>query len=69
MLKQCSVNQNNVFSTYERSWIGYSEGTIIKFPIVGENKTSNIFTTRPDTVYGVTFMIFAPEHPWVREFY
>ena len=50
----------------QRNWIGRSEGSIIKFPIVGENKTIDIFTTRPDTLYGVTFMIFAPEHPWVR---
>ena len=50
----------------QRNWIGRSEGSIIKFPIVGENKTIDIFTTRPDTLYGVTFMIFAPEHPLVR---
>ncbi|MHA1291996.1 MAG: leucine--tRNA ligase [Promethearchaeota archaeon] len=51
----------------QRNWIGRSEGSIIKFPIVGENRTIDIFTTRPDTLYGVTFMVFAPEHPWVRE--
>jgi leucyl-tRNA synthetase len=49
----------------QRNWIGRSEGTIIKFPIVGEERTIDIFTTRPDTLYGVTFMVFAPEHPWV----
>ncbi|MBY8983738.1 MAG: leucine--tRNA ligase [Candidatus Lokiarchaeota archaeon] len=51
----------------QRNWIGRSKGTIIKFPIVNEEKTIDIFTTRPDTLYGVTFMVFAPEHPWVRE--
>lgn len=51
----------------QRNWIGRSEGTIIKFPIKGEERTINIFTTRPDTLYGVTFMVFAPEHPWVHE--
>ncbi|MBY8989453.1 MAG: leucine--tRNA ligase [Candidatus Lokiarchaeota archaeon] len=51
----------------QRNWIGKSEGTIIKFPIVGEKRTVDIFTTRPDTLFGVTFMVFAPEHPWVRE--
>ena len=51
----------------QRNWIGKSEGTIIKFPIVGEDRTIDIFTTRPDTLFGVTFMVFAPEHPWVRE--
>jgi len=50
----------------QRNWIGKSEGTIIKFPIIGEAETIDIFTTRPDTLYGVTFMVFAPEHPWVR---
>ena len=51
----------------QRNWISKSEGTIIKFPIAEENRTIDIFTTRPDTLYGVTFMVFAPEHPWVRE--
>jgi len=51
----------------QRNWIGRSEGTIIKFPLKGEGRTIDIFTTRPDTLYGVTFMVFAPEHPWVRK--
>ncbi len=51
----------------QRNWIGRSEGTIIKFPIENEDRTIDIFTTRPDTLYGVTFMVFAPEHPWVHE--
>ena len=51
--------------TMQRNWIGRSEGTTIQFPIEGEDRTIDIFTTRPDTVFGVTFMVFAPEHPWV----
>jgi leucyl-tRNA synthetase len=51
----------------QSNWIGRSEGSIIKFPIAGEDRTVDIFTTRPDTLYGVTFMVFAPEHPWVYE--
>ena len=51
----------------QRNWIGKSEGTIIKFPIKGEDRTIDIFTTRPDTLYGVTFMVFAPEHPLVHK--
>ncbi|MHA1497957.1 MAG: class I tRNA ligase family protein [Promethearchaeota archaeon] len=51
----------------QRNWIGRSEGTIIKFSIVGEERTIDIFTTRPDTLFGVTFMVFAPEHPWIKE--
>ncbi|MFX1405675.1 MAG: leucine--tRNA ligase, partial [Promethearchaeota archaeon] len=53
--------------TMQRNWIGRSEGSIIKFPIIGEERTIDIFTTRADTLFGVTFMVFAPEHPWVRE--
>jgi len=53
--------------TMQRNWIGRSAGSVIRFPIVGEKRTINIFTTRPDTLYGVTFMVFAPEHPWVRD--
>jgi leucyl-tRNA synthetase len=51
----------------QRNWIGRSEGSILKFPIIGEDRTIDIFTTRPDTLYGVTFMVFAPEHPWIKE--
>ncbi len=51
----------------QKNWIGRSVGTIIKFPIIGMDKTIDIFTTRPDTLFGVTFMIFAPEHPWIHE--
>jgi len=51
----------------QRNWIGKSKGTVIKFPVVNEDKTIDIFTTRPDTLFGVTFMVFAPEHPWVRK--
>jgi len=51
----------------QRNWIGRSEGSIIKFPIIGEERTIDIFTTRADTLFGVTFMVFAPEHPWVKE--
>ena len=50
----------------QRNWIGRSEGTIIEFKVKGTGETVPIFTTRADTLYGVTFMVFAPEHPWVR---
>lgn len=53
--------------TMQHNWIGRSEGATIRFPIVGTEKTLEVFTTRPDTVFGVTFMVLAPEHPWVDE--
>jgi leucyl-tRNA synthetase len=62
-----SVEWPDKVKVMQRNWIGRSKGTIIKFSIVEENVTIDIFTTRPDTLYGVTFMVFAPEHPWVRE--
>lgn len=51
----------------QRNWIGRSEGAQMFFPIEGSDKKLEIFTTRADTVFGVTFMVLAPEHPWVAE--
>ncbi len=53
--------------TMQRNWIGKSEGTEIQFKIDGREDIIPIFTTRVDTIYGVTFMVFAPEHPLVME--
>jgi leucyl-tRNA synthetase len=50
----------------QMEWIGRSEGTEIRFPVAGhEGVTIEIFTTRPDTLFGATFMVLAPEHPLV----
>jgi len=52
----------------QRNWIGRSEGTEISFALDhpgAPEKEIRVFTTRPDTTYGVTFMVFAPEHPLV----
>jgi leucyl-tRNA synthetase len=46
----------------QRNWIGRSEGASINFNIEGTNETMEVFTTRPDTIFGVTFMVFCPEH-------
>jgi len=50
----------------QENWIGRSEGATIKFVVKDTDEEIPIFTTRADTVYGVTFMAFAPEHPLVR---
>lgn len=49
--------------TMQRNWIGRSEGVEVDFPIEGMNDSLRIFTTRPDTIFGVTFMCISPEHP------
>ena len=54
--------------TMQRNWIGKSFGSEIHFKIEGTDDIIPIFTTRADTLFGVTFMVYAPEHPKVMEF-
>ncbi|MDO4539675.1 MAG: leucine--tRNA ligase [Syntrophomonadaceae bacterium] len=49
----------------QRNWIGRSEGCQFTLPIEGHDQGLTVFTTRADTVYGVTYMVLAPEHPLV----
>lgn len=49
----------------QRNWIGRSEGALVRFPIAGHAGHIEVFTTRPDTIFGVSFMTLAPEHPLV----
>ena len=51
----------------QQNWIGKSYGTEIFFKIKNSNKTISTFTTRPDTAFGITYMVLAPEHPIVME--
>ena len=51
----------------QRNWIGKSKGAEIRFPLINHPGEITIFTTRPDTIYGVTFMSLAPEHPLVQK--
>ena len=53
--------------TMQKNWIGKSSGAIIKFPLAGSDKAIDVFTTRQDTLFGATFLCFAPEHPLVKE--
>jgi len=51
----------------QRNWIGKSRGATMFFPIEGKEETLEIFTTRADTVFGVTFMVLCPEHKYIQE--
>jgi leucyl-tRNA synthetase len=53
--------------TMQKNWIGRSEGVQIHFPIVDSNKTLECFTTRPDTIFGVTYAVLAAEHQLLPE--
>jgi leucyl-tRNA synthetase len=53
--------------TMQKNWIGKSEGTLIDFPLEDGADLIQVFTTRPDTIYGVTFMALPPEHPLVQK--
>ncbi len=46
----------------QRDWIGKSTGAEVNFPVAGSKETITVYTTRPDTLYGATFMVLAPEH-------
>jgi len=51
----------------QRNWIGRSDGSNVEFEIPSINETIRVFTTRPDTLFGATYMVLAPEHPLVEK--
>ena len=57
----------NSVITMQKNWIGKSVGATVKFPIENSTEYLEIFTTRPDTIFGATFMAIAPEHPLALE--
>ena len=50
------------------NWIGKSEGAFVNFALCGKDEKLRIYTTRPDTLFGVTFMVMAPEHPLIDKY-
>ena len=61
------LNWTEMVKTMQKNWIGKSQGAEIEFNIDGRNETITVFTTRPDTLFGATFLVLAPEHPLTKK--
>lgn len=57
------LNWSEPIKEAQRNWIGKSEGTELDFKVADSSETITVFTTRPDTLYGVTYVVVAPEYP------
>ena len=55
-------------STSQRNWIGRSTGAEVDFALAGKEDKIRVFTTRPDTLFGATYMVLSPEHPYVEKY-
>lgn len=53
--------------TQQKNWIGRSEGAEVNFKLAGMDKILTVYTTRPDTLFGATYMVISPEHPILKE--
>jgi leucyl-tRNA synthetase len=62
-----TIDWSESLKEIQRNWIGRSEGATIFFPVKGHDIALEVFTTRPDTIFGSTFMVIAPEHEWVEK--
>ncbi|NRA13233.1 MAG: leucine--tRNA ligase [Crocinitomicaceae bacterium] len=62
-----TIDWTDSIKDQQRNWIGKSQGASVHFKVDGSDHDIEVFTTRPDTIYGVSFMVLAPEHPFVDE--
>ena len=62
-----NIDWSEAIKSQQRNWIGRSEGASLIFDIEGHSGKIEVFTTRPDTIFGATFMVLAPEHDLVAE--
>ncbi|MBO8166607.1 MAG: leucine--tRNA ligase [Kosmotoga sp.] len=60
------LDWTEITKNIQRSWIGRSRGATIAFKVEGKDEYIEVFTTRPDTVYGVTYLVLAPEHEMTK---
>ncbi len=61
------IDWSDTTKTLQRNWIGRSEGADVDFALKGRGDALRVYTTRPDTLFGATYMVMAPEHPLVKE--
>ena len=62
-----TIDWSESLKEMQRNWIGRSEGAFVEFKLVNSNQIVTVFTTRPDTLFGATYMVLAPEHAFVDE--
>jgi len=62
-----NVDWPNKVKVMQQNWIGRSQGALIKFKVDDSKEEVEVFTTRPDTIFGATYMVLAPEHPLVKK--
>src|SRR5690606_24604601 len=61
------VDWSDAVKEMQRNWIGKSSGASVFFEIENSNEKVEVFTTRPDTIFGATFLVLAPEHALVKK--
>ncbi len=62
-----NLDWSDSLKAMQRNWIGRSEGANVEFKLENADKYIEVYTTRPDTLFGATYMVLAPEHPYVKE--
>ena len=62
-----TIEWSDSIKEIQKNWIGKSEGAFIQFSLDNRSETLDIFTTRPDTIYGVSFMVLCPEHDLIEK--
>jgi len=62
-----TIEWSDSLKTIQGNWIGRSEGASVTFPVDGSDDSIEVFTTRPDTIFGATYMVLAPEHDLVAK--
>ena len=61
------LNWTEMVKTMQKNWIGKSQGAEVEFTVEGRDEIITVFTTRPDTLFGATFLVLAPEHPLAKQ--